>query len=473
MTPIDLTTTVRSRLSKSFGRFRRAQDGSVFVLFGFAALPVMAISGAAVDYARVHQARSHLQNAVDSAALAAVTTRSQGGDADSTAVKYVAAQLPTYTPATVVTVNALQGTVKVASSISVEPVMLKVVGLGATTVSAQATAAQGAATGGGVSEFAIALDTTGSMKGVKLATAQSAAATLVDTLFKLPGTTALNPNVKAGLVPFDFYVNVGTTYRGASWLTNTTDYSVTNAPTCSNTYPDKKLISHVWTTATCKSDGVPYDCSRYVDTYDYGTAVKVCNNGSTSNYKWYGCVGSQPSPYDIGEIANATNPVPGMLNVSCSSPLIRLTNDAAALKKAIAATKAANETYIAPALMWAWRLLSPNSPFSGDAGAYGAAQKTIVLMTDGANTHSPKYPGHEGTDVNLANSRLTDLCKNVKASGVTIYTIAFSVTDTTIKNLLSSCSSGPPYYYNAQTTDDLTAAFASIGAQLTAVRLVN
>lgn len=472
MLPSDFPGAVRPTFAKTLRRFCRSQDGNITILFGFVALPLMAMSGAAVDYARVHQAKSHLQSAVDSAALAAVTMRSQGGDAETTATNYVASQLPGYSPSTNVAINATQGTVRVRSSISVQPMTMKVVGMGAVTVSAQATAAQGAS-GTGTSEFVIALDTTGSMKGDKLTTAQSAASTLVDTLFKLPGTTALNPNVKAGLVPFDFYVNVGTTYRGASWLTNTTDYSVTNPPTCSNTYPNKKLVSHVWTPATCTADGVPYDCSRYVDTYDKGDPVKVCNNGSTSNYKWYGCVGSQNAPYDIGEIANAINPVPGMMNVSCSSPLIRLTVDPVVLKTAISATTAKNETYIAPALMWAWRMLSPNSPFSGDAQAYGAARKYIVLMTDGANTHSPKYPGHEGTDVNLANSRLTDLCKNVKAAGVTVYTIAFAVTDTTIKNLLSSCSSGPPYYYDANTTSDLTNAFAAIGAQLTAVRLVN
>lgn len=471
MFPSHVPGAMRSILTKVH-RFAAARDGNITVLFGVVALPIFAMSGAAVDYARVHQARSHLQSAVDSAALAAVTMRSQGGDAESTAVKYITAQLPNYSPSTDVTINATQGTVRVQSSISVQPVAMKVVGMGAVTVSARATAAQGAS-GGGLSEFVIALDTTGSMKGDKLLTAQSAASTLVDTLFKLPGTTAVNPNVKAGLVPFDFYVNVGTSYRGASWLKNTTDYSVNNPPSCSNTYPNKKLVSHVWTAATCKSDGVPYDCSRYVDTYDNGDPVKVCNNGSTSNYKWYGCVGSQNAPYDIGEVANSTNPVPGMMNVSCSSPLIRLTNDPKPLKTAIAATAAKNETYIAPALLWAWRMLSPNSPFSGDAQAYGGAQKYVVLMTDGANTHSPKYPGHEGTDVNLANSRLTDLCKNVKATGVTVYTIAFAVTDTTIKNLLSSCSSGPPYYYDANTTSDLTNAFAAIGAQLTAVRLVN
>jgi Mg-chelatase subunit ChlD len=161
-----------------------------------------------------------------------------------------------------------------------------------------------------------------------------------------------------------------------------------------------------------------------------------------------------------------------MFNTSCSAPLIRLSNDPTAVKTAISALSAGGETYIAPGLQWAWRLLSPNGPFS-DGAAYGSAKKIIVLMTDGANTHSAQYPDHEGSDVTAANTKLTRVCANAKAAGITLYTIAFQVTDTTIQNVLSQCATGVPYYYNAQTTADLTAAYASIAGQVTKLRLVN
>ena len=53
-------------------------------------------------------------------------------------------------------------------------------------------------------------------------------------------------------------------------------------------------------------------------------------------------------------------------------------------------------------------------------------------MTDGANTRSPTYPGHDGGDAALANALTSETCTNMKAKpNVTIYTIAFEVTDPT------------------------------------------
>ncbi|HOV03966.1 MAG TPA: pilus assembly protein [Kaistiaceae bacterium] len=60
------------------GRFRRDAGASAAVLFSLALVPVLGLTGAAVDYSNYERARSHLQDAVDSAALAAA--RATGGD---------------------------------------------------------------------------------------------------------------------------------------------------------------------------------------------------------------------------------------------------------------------------------------------------------------------------------------------------------------------------------------------------------
>jgi Mg-chelatase subunit ChlD len=370
--------------------------------------------------------------------------------------------------ATSVTPDASNGKVTVSATVKVPTTLLRIFLPSVTTIRATATAAEAAS--GRASEVVVALDTTGSMSGTKLSTAQDAAKTLVDTLFKQKGASG---SLKVGFVPFDTYVNVGTTYRGASWLKNTNDYSTPNPPACWNTYPNAVKTGTVYQKRTCSNDGASYDCSGYSDTYNYGQPVQQCGPQGDSQYKWTGCVGSQIDPYDVGETATLLNPVPGMYNTTCSSPLVRLTSVPGDIKSQIAKLSAANETYIAPALTWAWRLLSPNSPFTGDAAAYGTANKTIVLMTDGANTRAPNYPQHWSSDVNLANQKLRQVCQNIKAKGITIYTIAFDVTDSSIKNLLANCASGPPFYYDASTNQALSNAFTSIAGQLTAVRITN
>ena len=467
-----LATRTRRALTEWIGRANaspwRDRGGSVAIVFGVAAVPIVAMLGAGVDYARVVAYRSGLQEAVDAAALAGVTAQRDGKDATQAAKAFMAHKYGegVGNAATAVQPDPNGGKVTVRGTIQVPTTLLRLVSPNAVTISATATASQ--SSGDKMAEVVIALDTTGSMSGTKLTAAQNAAKDLVDKLFSQPNASSM---MRVGLVPFDMYVNVGTQYRGSSWLSNTANYSTKNPDACWSTYPDAKKTGSVYQARTCYNDGTPYDCSGYNDTWDYGAPKQVCGPQGDSNYVWNGCVGSQASPYDVGDIANSSNPAPGLYNTDCSSPLVRLTGNKGAITSQIAQLSASHETYIAPAVTWAWRLLSPDGPFTGDAKAYGAANKTVVLMTDGANTRAPSYPRHDSSDTNLADTRLRQVCANLKAKGVSIFTIAFAVTDATIKNTLANCSSGPPYYYDAQSEAALTTAFASIANQLTAVRL--
>jgi Flp pilus assembly protein TadG len=462
-----------TRLSTFFG----CRGGNTIMLFGLAFVPVMFALGSAVDYGRAAQTRTALQTTVDQATLAGAGALFKGGDATQTAKNYVAQRFA-YTgtsTTTNVTVDANQGTVTVNAAIALPTAIMKIAHIDAIPVTANAKAAIGAG-GGGATELAIAFDTTGSMaQGGRLDTAKAAAKDLINRVMKLPNG-ATNPKVKVALAPFTRYVNVGTTYRGANWLTNTTDYTETQPQYCYNDYPDAVYASTpIRHPGTCYSDGTPYDCGwDEWPVISLGTPVQKCYT-PTYTHTWYGCVGSQDSPLDEKDLANAGNKVPALFDYGydqCpATPIMRLGANQNALNAAIDSFTPNGETYIAPGLVWAWRLLSPNPPF-GDGAGNGAARKIIVLMTDGANTASASYPLHGGTDVAGSNSKLINVCTAAKAAGVTLYTIAFQVTDSTIQSVLSSCATGTPYYYNAQTNSDLQAAFTSIGQQLTNLRLV-
>jgi Mg-chelatase subunit ChlD len=433
----------------------------------------MLMLGAAVDYGRAKTTKSRLQASVDAAALAAVAGQLKGGDPQRIAENYLNQQFAPngQTVTTIATPDVNQGSVTVQASVGMPASLMRMAGFDTIAISAKATAAVGAS-GGGSTEVAIVFDATGSMAvGGKLTTARAAAKDLVDKLIKLPNGNP-NPNVKVGLVPFTTHVNVGLQYRGASCLTNSTDYTTTDPQTCYNSYPNAVYGPPTLVPATCYADGVPYDCSwNDYPLISQGDPVQVCYT-PTNNYTWYGCVGSQSSPSDENDIANAGNPAPALFNNSnCPSPLIRIGATQATLNTALDALTANGETYIPSGLLWGWRLLSPNPPF-GDGASNGAAKKILILMTDGANTHSANYPDHEGTDAAAANAKLVKVCTAVKGAGIQLYAIAFQVTDATIQNILSQCATGVPYYYNAQTNADLQSAFTSIGQQLTNLRLV-
>lgn len=443
------------------------------MVFGLMVVPAMLSIGAAVDYGRASQTRTSLQTAVDAAALAAAAAQLRGGNPAQVAANYVQQKFA-HTGKAVITTTASDvnlGTVNVRAALSVRTSVMRLMRIETLPVTASATAAIGAA-GNQKMELAIAFDATGSMnQGARLETARAAAKTLIDKVMKLPGGGA-NPNVKVALAPFTTHVNVGTQYRGASWLTNTTDYTETLPESCYYTYPDIVYGPSTRITQTCYADGLPYDCSFDMPTIiSWGTPVQTCF-APTITHRWFGCVGSQNSPADEADIANASNKVPALFDMpSCPSPLIRLGADQASLNAALDGMVANGETYIATGLLWGWRLLSPNAPFA-DGGPYGSTNKVLVLMTDGANTNSATYPDHYGTDVAASNDKLVKVCSAAKAAGVKLFTIAFQVTDAAIQNVLAQCASGVPYYYNAQTNADLQTAFASIGQQLTNLRLV-
>ncbi len=73
----------------------------------------------------------------------------------------------------------------------------------------------------------------------------------------------------------------------------------------------------------------------------------------------------------------------------------------------------------------------------------------MVLMTDGANTRSPDYGArtHSGGDVALANIRTAELCSNIKGKDIKIFTVAFDVSDATIKDILRSCATSPSHFF--------------------------
>jgi len=437
------------------------QAGNVSVFFGLAAVPLFAAMGFAVDYGSSSRARSQLQAALDAATLAAVADSASHEDPAAQTGQRLEADLARLGLAAKTTVSSdASGKVTVVAEMEKPTLFLNLIGEKTVKIRAMSSAVSGA---GGPMDLAIAFDTTGSMAGAKLANAQQAASDLVDLVFKLPNSSTPNPNVRVGLVPFDFHVNVGTQYRGAAWMSVPPDYT-DSGNACWPVYARLAVPAHV--TASC--DGTQ-DCS-YDDYNDYAHQTGTY----CYTHTWEGCVGSQSDPTDSLIPASAANTVPGLLDTWCSAPLQRLTNDPAALKASIASFTAQNETYIAPGLLWGWRVLSddPAGPFH-DGGPKAATNKRLILMTDGANTHSASYPDHNGTDTAAANTKLLQVCDKVKADGIQVYTIAFEVTDSTIIDVLTQCSSGPPFFYNAHTIADLTGAFHNIGAELTRPRLTN
>src|SRR4051794_9407607 len=106
---IMLATSIASKVREALGRFPRADQGNIAVIFAIALVPIISFVGAAIDYTRANSARSSMQAALDSTALMLSKDLSEGlislSDVNTKAQAYFAA-LYTNADAKSVSVNA-------------------------------------------------------------------------------------------------------------------------------------------------------------------------------------------------------------------------------------------------------------------------------------------------------------------------------------------------------------------------------
>jgi hypothetical protein len=127
---------------------------------------------------------------------------------------------------------------------------------------------------------------------------------------------------------------------------------------------------------------------------------------------------------------------------------------------------------------WGWYMLSPNWtsvwPSDSDPRPYGNdVVKAVLLMTDGDFNTSYRNGNMNSTDVSAAGSssyQATQLCTNMKAAGIKIYSVAFQ-SPPAAEALLRACASEPGDYYDANTAGDLKNYFRDIAEKLTSLRI--
>lgn len=456
-----------SKYSPLIGKFIRQTSGALAPLFALSAFALVGTVGLAIDAARSYGSKSHLQAAVDSAVLATARRFSDDPSIDISSVftTFLNSARPDGHDLAIGRVTVVADGSKVTAEVeAVMPTLfMGVIGTEHVNIATRAVAGFGL----GEIELVLALDNTASMEGAKIESLKIAARDLIDTLKR----SAKRPDLlSVGIVPFAEYVNVGDANRNASWIDVPSDYSETRQ-SCGDSYPNATSSNCRMQTGTCSNDGVPYSCSYQVCDWDLGTPVYQCSD-YTDNHTWNGCVGSRNYPLNVRDRDYGTR-VPGLPDVACpSTAVMPLTNDHSAVLSAIDAMTAAGDTYIPAGLTWAWRVLSPTAPFA-ESNSNGNSQikRYLVLMTDGANTRSPTYPAHDGSDGALSNQMTSEVCTNIKADNIAIYTIAFQVTDPAIKNILQACASSAAQFYDAEDGEKLLSAFGDIGVQISALRL--
>jgi Flp pilus assembly protein TadG len=448
------------------GKFLKNASGNAAMLFAAAAVPLILAAGMGVDMVRANHVQTVLQGAADAAAVA-------GAASGKTSIAEIRKIVEEYAAANGVN-NALDlidsiepkqdkktRTFSVTIKGKMDTSLMRLANISVMDI----TAFSEVTMGGAALELVLVLDTTASMNAEgRMVALKDAADDLVQDLMKLEKDGV---DMKIGIVPFGQYVNVGMANRNKSWLDVPADSS---EPYCGSTYPNPVLSTCSTVSQSGYVDGVFQTWSSY-QCGDWGKPVEVCG---THNITWNGCVGSRKNPLDE-VISGLGDRYTGLMNTWCASPIVTLTDDEKDLRDSIQNLTPSGNTYIPSGLIWGWNTINANEPFKdaktqAEMAALGGT-KAIVLMTDGANTLSATYPEHNGSDVDVADAKTRDICGNIKADGVTVFTVSFMVDSSAAQDVLDECASDAGKSYSADDAAELAKAFKDIGTSLAAMRI--
>jgi Mg-chelatase subunit ChlD len=419
-------------------RFLANTRGGVAPFMAVLAVPVLAAVGMAVDYTRINAARIAFQVALDATALmmsknAATETDEQRQTEATNTFKSLFSR-PEVTDAAVTPAYTSAGGSKLTlnGTAIVHTNFLGVIGISQVEISAMSVSTWGNTR----LRVALVLDNTGSMASDgKMDALKTASHNLLTQL----NGAALHPeDVYVSIVPFSKDVNFGAENYNQSWL-RWDLWDAVNGH-CSNSSYHKQ--------STCVSHG------------------KVWTPAAHST--WNGCVTDRDQNYDTKNDAAVSGATlyPAEQYSSCSASLISLTNDWTKLNAKIDGMTPVGNTNQAIGLQVGWQTLTA-APFTVPAiDPDYKYQTVIILLTDGLNTEDRWY-----TSQSSINARQQKTCDNIKAAGITLYTVQVNTGGDPVSTLLQNCASDAGKFFHLTSAGQIVTTFGQIGTSLSKLRL--
>ena len=412
------------------GRDRR---GNVAITFALAMLPIFGLVGAGIDYSHAISIRVALQGALDSTALMLSKQASSLTDKQlqSAAQNYFNGvfQRPEANNVSITATYTTSGgsQVTVSGSAAMATSFMQILGYNSLNVTGTSTVTWGMSK----LRLALVLDNTGSMaESGKMPALQTASHQLLAQL----QTAAQNPNdIQVAIVPFTTDVNIGNGNKNNGWLK--------------------------WS---------------YSANSQFGAQTTVTVDQST----WSGCVVDRDQNYDVqntnpaGSDATefpADNPAFG-----CPPQIMPLGHDWTGMNTLIDQMAPLGETDLTIGLAWGWQALSTGPPLNAP-GLPPNTNQAIIFMTDGFNTANRWNNVLFGSGTTAAiDARTALVCSNIKAAGITIYTVQVDTSgESPPSTLLQNCASDTSKWFYLQDPGELVTVFTQIGTALSQLRIAN
>ena len=424
-------------------------SGSTAVLFGLCFIFLFATVGLAIDTSRYYNYTSHMQNALDAAALAGARLLPDDQATDGDIQTLVSAHFATTMSASGVKPDELTAPeVKIDRSTNTVEVngyaRLPAMISGIVLQNADADVKRTAKVVFDMKkiEMAMVLDITGSMnsKG-KLNDLKIAAKDVVDELYN--GSLS-EDGVRIALAPYSASVNAGALAA-----------TVTNVPATTN----------------CAWDRYQWKCFDAAG-IDQDTCV-IERTGANA--------ATDAAPLGADKLPNVPSIPYG--NYACPPATVlplQGKSQKDTVKDTIDSYAAAGATAGHIGTAWGWYLLSPewSSVLGANAGKpYGETdvEKSMIIMTDGEFNTSyisgGSTPSTQQTDESYA--QFDSLCDNIKAKNIKVFTIGFDLIDPRALAELQKCASAPENFFDAKTGAQLKNAFKDIARKLNTLRVAS
>lgn len=444
-------------------RYLKDTSGNFAIMFSVFGTALLICVAGSIDLMGIQKQKSQLQALTDAAVLAAAATKS---DNQGELMKVAQATIDANNMSgqnIKVNLSVVNDIITVSGATSYDTQLMGVLGMDKIPVQADSAAPIPKDI---PLNIALVLDRTGSMSGSNMDSLKSASQKLIDIFDSYDG------EVRAAVVPFADYVNVGVSNRSENWMEVPDD--TTTVGTAEVCVTKKDLVNEglcTMETATTTKDGREFEY-EYQSCPDaaYGPEYDECSIPTTT-IAWNGCAGSREGTLNT-DPAFKQKPIPGIMNIRCGEEVLPLTMNITEVKDKIQSLTASGTTYIPSGLIWGWRMLEASAPFDDLSNGQDNRKKALVLMTDGANTRSLNQPYHTGSDYDAANFLTAELCENIKKRGIDMFTVAYKLSDTSdTKDVIRVCASSEQFFFDASNTAELEAAFEDIGRSLYEVRL--
>ncbi|ARQ01465.1 TadE/TadG family type IV pilus assembly protein [Pseudorhodoplanes sinuspersici] len=282
---------------------------------------------------------------------------------------------------------------------------------------------------------------------------------------------------------------IGIIYNGCY---NTWTKCVGSNCACSTTNTNICTCSGNGSSKTCQTKPNYYEHTwRPTNTNATYTPALTLNSGvpyaTPAHSTWNGCVtdrGTSSGPsndYDRKVTAPSTGTpaslFPAEQNAYCSPQVMALSYNWTAMKSTIDGLYPDGATNQPIGLVHGWQSLVGGGPFPTPPAKDQnfTYNEVIVLMSDGLNTLDRWYGNGSSTstsvDKRMYESATVGTCANVKAAGMTIYTVHVNTENGPTSTLLQNCASSPDKFWMVTSGTALNDVFKQIGTELSQLRI--